>query len=844
MRKMKTKSLRQRLLATTVLPALILGCLLAARCPAATLTHRYSFALDATDTIAGANGTLEGNAAIGPSGGLILDGTNSYVQLPNGLFTNYGSASFEVWYADTPVNNTNADLFFFGTNGSAIYCNLGGQGVFSNTGVSSIVTLATPAAGGTNHVVFTVDTNALTGSLYVNGALAAFTSNFVNATALARATTNFLGGAGKSSTNLNFRGSILEFRSYSNTLSSLDVAMTDALGPSQPLTTAGTLQDVRVVLPSSYGPGAIFRANVFADYANVTNVNISKQTNLVMLSDNPAAVSIGADGRLTTVALGSANITAIWQSFSNTVPMSVAVPAGVTLVHRYSFNEKAGDFIVHDSVGGANGTTIGLQPTFLSFTGTNGLKMTGYPSTSPFGIGDQDSGYVNLPTPMISDLSEVSIEAWVTWTPGKVALGYGSGGWQRIFDFGNSVGGGGQTYLFLTPATDNVSFTTNSVYHAAITTNYNVDENPRLSWTNFLPTNVLSFVAITYSPSRGLMNMYLNGALVESGAAVIPLSGIIDTNCWLGRSLFSSDPFFNGIFREFRVYSGFLSDSDIAQDYTAGQSNVLETWPGPEVSTLTATNITPTSGTLQGMASPNGQDTQIFFQFGSTTNYTTTTPAVEIGSGTNRITVSTPVSGLVSPSTYHFRCVASNATAMSYGGDLYFTTSNNIVIQPAGSVFTTTATLNGVLFVGSLPFDAFFAYGTTTNFSTATAVVSVDSSNSFVDFSAALNSLSTNTTYYYQLIATNANGILYSPIASFTTGSVVPLLSWGISGGNVFYVNAQIPTAATYQLQASSDLVNWITVDAVNFGSPFSSYEFTDNQKETQPARFFRLIGP
>jgi hypothetical protein len=66
------------------------------------------------------------------------------------------------------------------------------------------------------------------------------------------------------------------------------------------------------------------------------------------------------------------------------------------------------------------------------------------------------------------------------------------------------------------------------------------------------------------------MKMYLNGVLVASGTATIPLSGIIDTNCWLGRSLFSVDPYFYGSYHEFRIYSGLLSDSDVAADYAAG----------------------------------------------------------------------------------------------------------------------------------------------------------------------------------------------------------------------------------------------------------------------------------
>ncbi len=68
----------------------------------AVLTHRYSFDIDARDSVNHANGVLQGHAFIA-NGALVLDGTNSSMRLPHDLFTNYDSISFEVWYSDGPV---------------------------------------------------------------------------------------------------------------------------------------------------------------------------------------------------------------------------------------------------------------------------------------------------------------------------------------------------------------------------------------------------------------------------------------------------------------------------------------------------------------------------------------------------------------------------------------------------------------------------------------------------------------------------------------------------------------------------------------------------------------------
>ena len=109
---------------------------------------------------------------------------------------------------------------------------------------------------------------------------------------------------------------------------------------------------------------------------------------------------------------------------------------------------------------------------------------------------------------------------------------------------------------------------------SSITTNYNQAEVPLLDWTNACPTNGEVFLAVTYSPVRGVARLYLNGTLCSSGVATSPLSGINDTNNWLGRSQFGSDPYLYGTYDEFRIYSGLLSDSDIQADYVAGPNTV------------------------------------------------------------------------------------------------------------------------------------------------------------------------------------------------------------------------------------------------------------------------------
>jgi hypothetical protein len=526
------------------------------------LTHRYSFDADASDSINGANGTLQGPAFI-TNGAVVLNGSNSFVRVPNDLFTNYTSASYEVWFTDAGINNFNALIYSFtGVNGAMNYQLFGGGTYRFHTTVKQ-VSLPSPAVGGTNHLVWVQDGDASTAAIYVNGALAGQNQNFSGSTftpAIIGSTTNdYLGGNGSANTISNFNGSILEFRTYQGALTPKEVAVLDAFGPDQPQTDPGTLQAMRVAIPSPTGPGALFRAGVYADFSGVTNVNISTQPDLVLSSDNTNVIAFAADQRLQTVSLGTANITATWQGFSNTLTVTVGVPQDITLVHRYGFNEQTNDWIVHDSVANANGQVFntGVNPVNAAFTGQGELVLAG-------GSGVQTRGYVALPPGIISSLSEVSIESWVTWTLGT------SWPWQRIFDFGNNrspvPSTVGVSYLFLTVGGGPTRF--------SISTNGINAETPHLDWTNYISLNVTSFVAVAYSPIRGIAKFYINGQPVSSGVATIPLSAIVDTNNWLGKSQFFGDGYLGGRYSEFRIYKGLLSDADVAADFAAGPDAV------------------------------------------------------------------------------------------------------------------------------------------------------------------------------------------------------------------------------------------------------------------------------
>src|SRR5262249_32603407 len=149
-----------------------------------------------------------------------------------------------------------------------------------------------------------------------------------------------------------------------------------------------------------------------------------------------------------------------------------------------------------------------------------------------------------------------------------------------IFDFGsNSAGENGQgtglTYLALTPRSSG------NVLRFAVTTNSGGGELGTAG-PQILPAGQRVQVAVSYDFLAGTSALYLNGQHVGTGVAPVPLNQINDVNVWLGKSQWA-DPYFTGQFDEFRIYSGALSDQQMAASYAAGPDVLLGPTPRLDV---------------------------------------------------------------------------------------------------------------------------------------------------------------------------------------------------------------------------------------------------------------------
>jgi hypothetical protein len=269
--------------------------------------------------------------------------------------------------------------------------------------------------------------------------------------------------------------------------------------------------------------------------------------------------------------------------------LGLAGPASATLVHRYSFTTDA-----RDSVGTANGAAAQLRD-------ANG--PVGSPVTFQSGqaVLDGTGGYIDLPNGIVSGLTNLTLETWVTWT--------GAGNWQRIFDFGTGDVGedtdgskrpaSALNYLFLTPQSSATGRT-----RLAITDQSNGagQERPVLDDTDIFPYNEVH-VAVVYGPSGA--HLYINGVEKAKGAVSIPLSAVKDVNNWLGRSNWP-DPLFAGTFNEFRIHDSLLTSQAVAASAAGGPDKI-----GYDPGTVTSLSFSVANSMLSG----EFQDPQIRASF-------------------------------------------------------------------------------------------------------------------------------------------------------------------------------------------------------------------------------------
>ncbi|HEX4518909.1 MAG TPA: fibronectin type III domain-containing protein [Gaiellaceae bacterium] len=143
----------------------------------------------------------------------------------------------------------------------------------------------------------------------------------------------------------------------------------------------------------------------------------------------------------------------------------------------------------------------------------------------------------------------------------------------------------------------------------------------------------------------------------------------------------------------FRLVATSSAGTSTGSDLTFGSAGP------PAVQTGSAQGASTTGVTLTGSVNPGGNTTTWYFEYGTSTSYSSKTPAKSAGSGSAPTGVSAAIAKLTAGTTYHYRLVATSSAGTVNGSDVTFTTvaALTLTASTAQAVYGTIVTLSGAV---------------------------------------------------------------------------------------------------------------------------------------------------
>jgi len=240
--------------------------------------------------------------------------------------------------------------------------------------------------------------------------------------------------------------------------------------------------------------------------------------------------------------------------------------------------------------------------------------------------------------------------------------------------------------------------------------------------------------------------------------------------------------------------SGFAAGPDDTLYMGDGANSVIDrfsAFAGPTVTSEAASEVKPTSATLNATIDPNATAAKYHYQYGLETSYGSSTAEEDAGSGSGAVPAPATITGLVPNTTYHYRIVGTNAAAIGedlsfYGQDETFTTVAVPPLVDGSPTFVTPitptsarvhATVNPEHSATTFKIE----YGTSTAYGSSAPEGGAEVGEQSTDTAVAttLTGLEPNTLYHYRLSAedgvegpqTGADGTFITAPAAPATGS-------------------------------------------------------------------------
>ncbi|MEV1067947.1 family 43 glycosylhydrolase [Streptomyces sp. NPDC050263] len=213
------------------------------------------------------------------------------------------------------------------------------------------------------------------------------------------------------------------------------------------------------------------------------------------------------------------------------------VPADLLL--HYGFDETSGS-IARDSSGhGYHGAYV-RTPAF----------GTGVDGGSYLMSGASDSPYVKIPNGVLKNADSVTVSTYAKWKGGS--------SFQWLFGLGPNS----DKYLFATPSNGG-----SSLYSAITKASWSAES--KLTGGSQLTPGEWRHVTVTLDGTTGTMVLYVEGIEAARTTTSIKPSELYDADKdysgYIGKSLYSADPYFGGEVDDFRIYDRALTATEVME---------------------------------------------------------------------------------------------------------------------------------------------------------------------------------------------------------------------------------------------------------------------------------------
>jgi len=406
------------------------------------------------------------------------------------------------------------------------------------------------------------------------------------------------------------------------------------------------------------------------------------------------------------------------------------------------------------------------------------------------------------------------------------------------FQYGATQSLGSVTALQnISATTDNVNITESSITNLSFNTTYYY----RITATNSIGTSygsILSFTTSGQSSQQGQVPTVTTNSATNISQNSVTLNTSVnpnssDTTVWFeyGASqsfgyTTASQSIGNSNASQTIAVSAFNLNQNSTYYYRAVANNSYGTSYGstlnfvtsqsssgsyvaPTISTNYATNNSSNYMTLNASVNPNGSNTTVWFEYGTSQSLGYVIGSQTIGSGNSTQSIASYISGLSSNTTYYYRIVAQNSYGTVYGSTLNSVTQSSgssssngwvptITTNYAINVSQNSATLSGTVNPNYSNTTAWFEYGTTNSLGYTVSSQSVGSGSYSQNITTSITGLQYNTTYYYRIVAQNSYGTVYGSILNFITTNSSTVYSGTTSVVGAPYV-VTVPATFIYQ---------------------------------------------